>query len=226
MQTLDEKIIQVLTDLQQGKMIILTDHPDRENEGDLVCAAEHINTEIMNFMIRRGTGIVCLSLPESHLKKLDLPLMTQHNTTLHGTPFTIPIDAKTGITTGVSAADRVTTIQAAIAEQAQPQDLTRPGHVFPLQAAEGGVLARIGHTEGALDLMKLAKLKPAAVICEIMNEDGTMARGNQLNAFAQTHQLTTLSIEELVTYRLRTETLIEEAVSASLPLETYGQFKI
>ncbi len=226
MQAFDEKILQALTDLQQGKIIILTDHPDREDEGDLVCAAEHINTDKMNFMIRHGTGIVCLSLPESHLKKLDLPLMTQHNTTLHGTPFTLPIDAKVGITTGVSACDRVITIQTAIAENAQPQDLTRPGHVFPLQAAEGGVLARTGHTEGALDLMTLAGLKPAAVICEIMNEDGTMARGKQLKLFAQTHRLNTLSIEELVTYRLRTETLIEEAISASLPLDTYGHFEI
>lgn len=220
-----KRVQTALKDLQQGKMIILTDHLDRENEGDLICAAETITPTMMNFIIRNTSGIVCLSLPEDTLKKLALPLMVaeRENSSTHCTPFTLSIDASAGITTGVSAADRVKTIRATLFD-AKPENLVKPGHIFPLQAKAGGVLERAGHTEGALDLMKLAGLQPAAVLCEIMNPDGTMTRGEKLTAFAEQHQLTLLSIDDLITYRLRHENLIAQETSASLPLEKYGTF--
>lgn len=222
------RVEEALQDLRLGKMIILTDDPDRENEGDLIFPAETITPEVIQFMIRHCSGIVCLSMTASHLDKLNLPLMVpaHENTSQRGTPFTVSIEARDGVTTGVSAADRATTILAAIKAGAKPEDLVRPGHVFPLRAKEGGVLERAGHTEGSIDLVRLAGFKPAAVLCEIMNLDGTMTRGDQLCEFAEKHQLKTLAINELINYRLRNESLIEETTSTLLPMETYGSFKL
>lgn len=189
-------------DLQQGRMVILTDDPDRENEGDFIMAAEKITPETMNFIIRNSSGIVCLSLLEAQMKKLGLTFMVpQHeNTSVGGASFMIPIDAKNDITTGVSAADRVKTIQVAIQDNVLPEEVVKPGHVFPLQAKSGGVLERAGHTEGAVDLVRLAGFKPAAVLAEVMNPDGTMAQGQQLEDFARINQIKTVSIADLMSY--------------------------
>lgn len=215
-------------ELQRGKMIILIDDPHRENEGDLIIPAENVTPEIINFMIRNGTGIVCLSLTEQQLKQLSLPLMVSPcaNTSKRGTPFTISIDAKIGITTGVSAIDRAKTIQTAINSHTHPEDLVKPGHVFPLQAKNHGVLERQGHTEGAVDLVRLAGFKPAAVLCEIMNADGSMAVGQQLIEFSRRHELMILTIDDITNYRLATENLIEEETSTTISLEDYGPFTI
>jgi 3,4-dihydroxy 2-butanone 4-phosphate synthase/GTP cyclohydrolase II len=217
-----------LQDLQQGKMVILTDHPDRENEGDLIMAAENITPEAMNFIIRHSSGIVCLSMPAEQLARLHLPFMVapENNSSLRGTPFTISIDAAADITTGVSAADRVRTVQTACALNAKPDDLVKPGHIFPLQAKAGGVLERAGHTEGALDLVRLAGLMPAAVLCEIMNPDGTMTHGEEIEAFASTHQLKTLSIDDIITYRLTTENNIAEETAATLPVTGCNELQV
>jgi 3,4-dihydroxy 2-butanone 4-phosphate synthase/GTP cyclohydrolase II len=225
---MQSRVKQAILDFQQGKMVILVDHPDRENEGDLILPAECITAEKMNFMIRQGTGIVCLSLTKEKILALDLPMMLPplQNTSYRETPFTVSIDAKDGITTGVSAMDRTKTILTAIADDVMPDDLARPGHIFPLQAKSGGVLERQGHTEGALDLARLAGFKPAAVLCEIMNPDGTMAHGQSLHDFAKQHNLTIISIDDLITYRLQNENFIEEEAEALLPLEHYGNFKI
>ena len=228
MQSNIKNIEDALRELQQGKMIILVDDPARENEGDLIFPAENITSDIMSFMIRHSSGIVCLSLTADHLKKLELPLMVpaSENTSQRGTPFTISIEAKHGVTTGVSAADRARTIQVAVQENAKPDDLVRPGHVFPLQAKDGGVLERPGHTEGAIDLVRLAGFKPAAVLCEIMNPNGSMTRGLELKTFAEQHQLKIFSIADVISYRLQQESIIEESASASLPINPYGLFKI
>jgi 3,4-dihydroxy 2-butanone 4-phosphate synthase/GTP cyclohydrolase II len=196
-------IDKIISDLQHGRLIILTDHPARENEGDLVFPAEKINPEIINFMIRHGSGIVCLPLEEQKVKSLGLRLMVpaHENNSQRQTPFTISIEAKHGITTGVSAADRATTILAAIKASATGDDIISPGHVFPLQAKAGGVLERDGHTEGSIDLMKLAGLMPAAVICELMNPDGTMMHGEQITHFAAEHNISVISIEEILLTR-------------------------
>lgn len=217
-----------IKELQQGRMIILTDDPDRENEGDLICPGETITSEMMSFIIRHSSGVVCVSLLPEKLKQLGLSLMVppHSNTSARATPFTISIDAKEGTTTGVSAADRVKTILDAVADNASPTDLVVPGHVFPLQAREEGVFVRAGHTEGSMDIVKLAGFKPAAVLCEIMNPDGTMTRGDALQEFAKTHQLVMLAIEDILQYRLYHESIIEQPVSAELPLENYGQFTI
>ncbi len=223
-----ERVEQAIQDLQQGKMIILMDHPDRENEGDLIFPAETITVETMNFIIRHSSGIVCLSLVDAQLKQLELPLIVPQqadNTSLRA-PFTMSIDARVGATTGVSAADRVRTIQAAINPDAKPDDLLRPGHMFPLGAKAGGVLERAGHTEGSVDLVRLAGFKPAAVLCEVMNSDGTMTRGQQLSDFSKEHDIRLVSISDLVAYRLATENLIKEETSVDLPLESYGTFKM
>lgn len=221
-----ERVEVALRSLQQGKMIILVDDPGRENEGDLVMAAEKITPEAMNFIIQRTSGIVCLSLDEARLKKLNLPQMVTDNSSLRGTPFTVSIDSNNPLATGVSARDRVETIRAAIHDEAQPDDLVRPGHIFPLLAKNGGVLERAGHTEGALDLVRLAGMKPAAVLCEIMNPDGSMARGNDLSAFANTYQLDILAIEDIISYRLHKENLISEEISAKLPLTDCEGLKV
>ncbi|RME41504.1 MAG: 3,4-dihydroxy-2-butanone-4-phosphate synthase, partial [Deltaproteobacteria bacterium] len=171
-----DKIEAALEDIRQGKMVILVDDEDRENEGDLTMAAEKVTPEAINFMAKYGRGLICLSLTEERADYLDLPLMVQENSSSFGTAFTVSIEARRGVTTGISAADRARTIQVAIADETTPADLARPGHVFPLRAKKGGVLVRAGQTEGSVDLARLAGLKPAGVICEIMNEDGTMAR--------------------------------------------------
>jgi 3,4-dihydroxy 2-butanone 4-phosphate synthase / GTP cyclohydrolase II len=226
--TILARIEAALESLRQGRMIILTDSPDREDEGDMIFPAEKITTEAMNFMIQHGSGIVCLSLTAERLKQLDLPLMLakESNTSSRGTPFTISIEAKTGVTTGVSAHDRAKTILAAVADNAKSDDLARPGHVFPLLAHDDGVLGRAGHTEGAVDLMRLAGLKPAGVLCEVMNRDGTMARGEKLKTFANLHSIKIISIEDIIQYRLHHGTLIEEVATANLPLAGYEGFKI
>jgi len=228
MLTVIERVNAAIRALQAGKMIILTDHHDRENEGDLIVPAETVTKEQMNFMIRHGSGIICLPMSAERLQQLNLPLMVppQYNTSSYSTPFTLSIDAKDHITTGVSAADRVMTAHLAINEHTQPDDLVRPGHLFPLQAKAGGVLERPGHTEGSIDLMKLAGFKPGAVIVEVMTPNGDMAKGETLLQFAREHQLEILSIEDLITYRLLHENLIEEEAKATFPLENYGTFTI
>lgn len=196
-----ERFHRALADMRRGRPVILVDNFDRENEADLIVAAETISVPTMALLIREGSGIVCLCLTQETLTRLELPQMVSNNESCYQTGFTVTVDAREGITTGVSAQDRVTTIRAAIQEDAQPRDLVRPGHVFPLRAAPGGVLARQGHTEGSVDLATMAGMKPAAVLCEITNPDGTMAKGDDIDQFAETHGLVTLSIAELVYYR-------------------------
>lgn len=197
----EERLIQALIDMRLGRPVILVDDFDRENEADLIVAAESISVQTMALLIREGSGIVCLCLPEEMLAHLELPQMVLNNESCFQTAFTVTIDARDGITTGVSAEDRVTTILAAIETEAQPSDLVRPGHIFPLRAAKGGLLARQGHTEGCVDLAKMAGMKPAAILCEITNEDGTMAKGEEVDEFARKHGFITLSIAELVHHR-------------------------
>ena len=192
-----------LDDMRRGHPVILVDDFDRENEGDLIVAAEKLSVASMAVLIREGSGIVCLCLPGETLDRLQLPLMVENNESRYRTAFTVSIEAREGVTTGVSAQDRVTTIRTAIADDAQPSDLLSPGHVFPLRAAEGGVLARTGHTEGSVELARMAGLKPAAVLCEITNPDGTMAKGEDIDRFAKTRDMVVLSIAELVQHRLR-----------------------
>jgi 3,4-dihydroxy 2-butanone 4-phosphate synthase len=196
-----------IAEIRAGRMVVVVDDEDRENEGDIVYAAETISPQQMNLLIRAGSGIVCLVLTEERTRALELPMMVAQNTGRYGTPFTVSIEAKEGVTTGVSAADRVTTIRTAIADDCQPSDLARPGHVFPLRAHPGGVLGRRGHTEGTIELMRLAGRKPAGVLCEVMNEDGTMARLPELLEFARLHAMPVVTIEDLVAY-------IEQRVAA------------
>jgi 3,4-dihydroxy 2-butanone 4-phosphate synthase / GTP cyclohydrolase II len=228
MQTQIERVEDAVSDLKLGKMIILTDDPNRENEGDFVIPAETITADMMNFIIRNSSGIVCISLFANQLKNFNLPLMvpTEENTSLRGTPFTISVDAKEEITTGVSAGDRVNTIKVLMDDFKNANDVVSPGHVFPLQAKNGGILERQGHTEGALDLVTLAGFKPGAVLCEVMNADGTMSRGTQLNRFAKKHHLKMLSIDDLLTYRLSKENLIAHCAEAQIDLPHYGSFKM
>jgi 3,4-dihydroxy 2-butanone 4-phosphate synthase / GTP cyclohydrolase II len=214
-----------LGDLLQGKMIILVDDEDRENEGDLVMAAELATPEAINFMAREGRGLICLTLTEERADHLQLPPMVADNTASFSTAFTVSIEAKQGVTTGISAADRAQTIQVAVADDSGPADLARPGHIFPLRAKDGGVMVRTGQTEGSVDLMKLAGLKPAGVICEILNDDGTMARRPQLEVFARQHDLKIVCIADLIAYRLREESLISAAAETKLPTR-YGDFKL
>ncbi len=219
------EISEALEDLRQGKMIVLIDAEDRENEGDLVCAAEKVTPEIINFMAKFGRGLICLPLPPEKCDALGLYPQTVDNTARFGTAFTVSIDAGEGITTGISAKDRARTIQTAIADDAKPGDLVRPGHIFPLRAREGGVLVRAGQTEGTVDLTRLAGLKPAGVICEIMNEDGSMARIPELLKFCEKHELKIVSIAKLIEYRLQRESQIDRLVSVNLPTD-YGEFKL
>jgi len=216
---------EVLEDLRQGKMAVLVDAEDRENEGDLICAAEKVTPEIINFMAKYGRGLICLPLTAEKCDALALYPQALENTARFGTAFTVSIDAADGITTGISAADRAHTIQVAIADGATARDLARPGHVFPLRARDGGVLVRAGQTEGAVDLARLAGLKPAAVICEIMNEDGSMARVPELLEFCKRHNMKVLSIAKLIEYRLQRESQIKRIVSVNLPTD-YGDFKL
>ena len=198
---LEGRIAAALDAMRAGIPVILLDDFDRENEADLIVAAEHITSDTMALMIRECSGIVCLCLPDDKVRALELPPMAPDNGSRFGTPFTVSIEARHGVTTGVSAADRVTTIRAAIAHDARPDDVVRPGHVFPLRATPGGVLARAGHTEGSVDLARLAGLQPAAVLCELMNADGTMMRGEQIEQFAQERDFPILTIAELIQWR-------------------------
>ncbi len=219
------KIHEAISDIQEGKIIIVVDDEDRENEGDFIMAAEKVTPEAINFMAREGRGLICVSMNEDDLNRLKLEPMVKNNTALHGTKFTVSVDAANGIDTGISAYDRAKTIQLLINENTQPDDLARPGHIFPLIAQKGGVLKRAGHTEAVVDLSGLAALKPAGVLCEIMNEDGTMARLPQLRKIAEKFDLKIISIADLIEYRCRTDQLVHREVEAKLPTE-FGEFKI
>jgi 3,4-dihydroxy 2-butanone 4-phosphate synthase/GTP cyclohydrolase II len=219
------EIPEVLEELRRGEMIVLVDAEDRENEGDLLCAAEKVTPKIINFMATYGRGLICLPLTAEKCDLLGLYPQTVDNTARFGTAFTVSIDAAKGISTGISAADRARTILATIADDAMPSDLVRPGHIFPLRARDGGVLVRAGQTEGAIDLMRLASLKPAGVICEIMNEDGSMARVPELLQFCEKHNLKIASISKLVEYRLQRESQIKRLECVNLPTD-YGEFTL
>src|SRR5437763_3502509 len=199
-------------DIREGRMIIIVDDEDRENEGDLVCAAEMVSADKINFMAREGRGLICLPLTEERCDELNLPPQVADNTSSLGTAFTVSIEARRGVTTGISAADRATTILTAVDPRTKPQDLARPGHVFPLRAKKGGVLVRPGQTEASVDIARLAGLYAAGVICEIMNEDGTMSRLPELTDFAARHQLKMITVADLVRYRISKETLVKRAV--------------
>jgi 3,4-dihydroxy 2-butanone 4-phosphate synthase/GTP cyclohydrolase II len=216
-----------VAEIAAGRMVILVDDEDRENEGDLCMAAEAVTPEAINFMAKFGRGLVCLALTEERLRQLDLGMMVpdHDNNSPYGTAFTVSVEARQGVTTGISAADRATTIRAAIAADAKPRDLTRPGHIFPLRARDGGVLRRAGQTEGSVDLARLAGLMPAGVICEIMNDDGTMARMPDLVTFARGHGLKIVTIADLIQYRLRHEKLVRRGAEAVLPTAVAGEFK-
>ncbi len=217
-------IEEAIEDIRQGKMVILVDDEDRENEGDLTMAAEKVTPEAINFMAKYGRGLICLSLTEERINELRLPMMVSENTSRFQTAFTISIDARHGVTTGISAADRAKTILTAIDDNAKPEDLVAPGHVFPLRGRKGGVLVRTGQTEGSIDLARLAGLKPAGVICEIMNEDGTMARMPDLQIFAKKHGLKIVTIADLIKYRLSKEILVRRVATAKLPTKYGGVF--
>jgi len=218
--TIDEAV----RDIRDGKMIIIVDDEDRENEGDLVCAAEKVTPEIINFMARHARGLICLPLTEERCDELHLTPQVADNTSFLGTAFTVSIDARRGITTGISAADRATTVLVAVDSNSKPSDLARPGHIFPLRAKNGGVLVRPGQTEASVDIARIAGLYPSGVICEIMNEDGTMARLPQLQEFAAQHNLKMISVADLVRYRISKETLIRRVVETDLPT-VYGRFR-
>jgi 3,4-dihydroxy 2-butanone 4-phosphate synthase/GTP cyclohydrolase II len=218
------KIEAVLEDIRQGKMVILVDDEDRENEGDLTMAAEKVTPETINFMAKYGRGLICLSLTDERLNELRLPMMVSENTSRFQTAFTVSIDARKGVTTGISAADRSATILTAVDESTQPEDLVSPGHIFPLRARQGGVLVRTGQTEGSVDLARLAGLKPAGVICEIMKDDGTMARMPDLRIFAEEHGLKIVTIADLIKYRLNKESLVRRIATATLPTKYGGVF--
>jgi len=219
------KIEAALEDIRAGKMVILVDDEDRENEGDLTMAAELVTPQAINFMATEGRGLICLSLTEERADHLNLPLMVSDNSSSFGTAFTISIEARKGVSTGISAADRAQTIQVAIADASTAYDLAHPGHVFPLRARKGGVMVRTGQTEGSVDLARLAGLKPAGVICEIMNPDGTMARMPQLQEFAIKHDMKIVTIADLIAYRMRKELLVRRAAETTLPTSYGGEFK-
>ncbi|UFS71203.1 bifunctional 3,4-dihydroxy-2-butanone-4-phosphate synthase/GTP cyclohydrolase II [Geomonas sp. RF6] len=217
-------IEEVIEDIKAGKMVILADDEDRENEGDLTMAASKVTPEAINFMAKYGRGLICLTMTGERCDRLNLPPMVSSNTSSFGTAFTISIEAKRGVTTGISAADRAHTILTAVAPEAQASDLARPGHIFPLRAKNGGVLARSGQTEGSVDLARLAGLEPAGVICEIMNDDGTMSRMPELKKFAKEHGIKVCTIADLVAYRLKHESLVRRSVDVALP-SAYGSFR-
>ena len=219
-------IPEALGDILQGKMVILVDDEDRENEGDLCMAAEKVTPGAINFMATHGRGLICLSLTPDVLDKLRLPLMVKKNRSRFETGFTVSIEAGSGITTGISAADRAHTILTAIADDAKPEDLVSPGHIFPLRAKKGGVLTRTGQTEGSVDLARLAGMKPAGVICEIMNDDGTMARMPDLEIFARRHGLKIITVADLINYRMQNETFVHRSATADLPTLWGGEFRV
>lgn len=216
---------EIIEDIRQGKMVILMDDEDRENEGDLILAAECVTPAAINFMARYGRGLICLTLTEERCKQLRLPLMVDQNNSPYATNFTVSIEAAEGVTTGISAADRARTVQAAVAKDAQPADLVMPGHIFPLKAKSGGVLNRAGHTEAGCDLARLAGFEPAAVIVEILNEDGTMARRPDLEKFAAEHDLKIGTIADLIEYRSLKEKTVERKAHCKLPT-AYGEFEL
>ena len=217
-------IEEAIGDIRQGKMVILVDDEDRENEGDLTIAAQFVTPEAISFMARHGRGLVCLSITEEKARQLNLPPMVSDNTSSFGTAFTVSIEARRGVSTGISAHDRATTIRTAIAEDTGPQDLARPGHVFPIIARKGGVLVRTGQTEGSVDLARLAGCVPAGVICEVMKDDGTMARMPDLEIFAAEHGLKIVSIKQLIEYRMRRERMVRRSSGVKMPLRTAGEF--
>jgi 3,4-dihydroxy 2-butanone 4-phosphate synthase/GTP cyclohydrolase II len=216
---------QAIKAVKEGRLIIIVDDEDRENEGDLMVAAEKITPDIINFMAKHGRGLICLPLTRQKLRDLDLPLMVMENTASFKTAFTVSIDAKKGVTTGISAHDRARTVLVAVDPKTKPKDLARPGHIFPLQAKDGGVLERAGQTEAAVDMSRLARLNPAGVICEIMNEDGTMARMPELEKFSQTYDIPILTIADLIKYRMQTECLVRKLEEVDLPTR-YGNFRL
>lgn len=218
------KIEEALREIREGKMVVLVDDEDRENEGDLTLAAEKATPEAINFMAKYGRGLICLSMTEQRLNELRIPMMVADNTSRFQTAFTISIDARKGVTTGISARDRAVTILTAMDENATYEDLVTPGHIFPLKAKEGGVLVRTGQTEGSVDLARLAGLKPAGVICEIMNDDGTMARMPDLEIFAKQHDLKIVTIADLIKYRMKKESLVRRIATANLPTRYGGLF--
>ncbi|HEY5626710.1 MAG TPA: bifunctional 3,4-dihydroxy-2-butanone-4-phosphate synthase/GTP cyclohydrolase II [Nitrospira sp.] len=218
-----DSIEDAIRDIKKGKFIVLVDDEDRENEGDLVIAAEKVTPQAINFMAKHARGLICLALTPERVEELQLPQQAVENTATFGTAFTVSIDARKDITTGISAADRAMTIHVAIDPKSKPSDLARPGHIFPLKAQKGGVLRRAGQTEGSVDLARLAGLQPAGVICEIMNEDGTMARVPELAKFAKAHKLKLVTVKALIEYRMRRETFVKRMASARLPT-TFGEF--
>ena len=225
---MDENIAKVekaLSDLRKGRMVILVDDAERENEGDLVLAAQFVTPEAINFMAKHARGLICLSLTEAQVRRLGLTMMVSENQSTYSTAFTVSIEASHGVTTGISAADRATTNKAAINPDAMPEDLVRPGHVFPLRARQGGVLVRAGQTEGSVDLARLAGLIPAGVICEVMNDDGTMAREDDLEKFAAAHGLHILSVADVIHYRMQREALVRRGAEARVPTEFGGDLR-
>jgi 3,4-dihydroxy 2-butanone 4-phosphate synthase / GTP cyclohydrolase II len=219
-------IKEAIEDIRNGKMIILVDDEDRENEGDLCMAAEFVTPEAINFMAKHGRGLICLTMTEEHADRLHLMPMARDNRSRFGTAFTISIEAKKGVTTGISAFDRATTIRAAVADDAKADDLVSPGHIFPIRAKKGGVLVRTGQTEGSVDLARIAGLKAAGVICEVMKDDGTMARMPDLEIFAQEHDLKIATIADLIDYRMQNESMIRRAATADIPTHYGGMFKM
>lgn len=220
-------IEEAIQEIKAGRMVILTDDEDRENEGDLTMAAEKVTPESINFMAKYGRGLVCLSMTGEMVEALELPMMVENNTSKFHTGFTVSIEARKGVTTGISAADRATTILTAVADGAKPGDLARPGHIFPLRAKKGGVTVRAGQTEGSVDLARLAGLKPAGVICEVMNDDGTMSRMPDLEKFSEEHGIGICTIADLIEYRMRTESFVYQAAPETvLPTSFAGDFKI
>jgi 3,4-dihydroxy 2-butanone 4-phosphate synthase / GTP cyclohydrolase II len=215
----------IVADIRAGRMVVLVDEEDRENEGDLVLAAEYVTPEAINFMAKHGRGLICLTLTEARCRQLNLPLMVRDNRSPHGTAFTLSIEAAEGVTTGISAQDRARTVQAAVAKRAQPTDIVQPGHIFPLMAQNGGVLVRAGHTEAGCDLAQLAGCEPAAVICEILKDDGTMARLPDLIEFAKTHGLKIGAIADLIHYRNENETLVERIAEKDVAC-AHGDFHL
>jgi 3,4-dihydroxy 2-butanone 4-phosphate synthase/GTP cyclohydrolase II len=217
------RIQDAIEDIRQGRFVVIVDDENRENEGDLAIAAEKVSPDAINFMAKEGRGLICLPMTGERLDQLAVPLMVQDNTSKNCTAFTVSIEAKKGVSTGISAEDRATTIAAALAPDSKPGDLARPGHIFPIRAREGGVLARAGHTEAIVDIARLAGLKPAGVICEIMNDDGTMARLPQLEEMSERHGLKIVTIRDLIAYRCRHESLVTRVAEAKLPTR-YGEF--
>ncbi len=219
------KIEEAIQDISEGKMVILVDDEDRENEGDLCMAAEKITPEAINFMAKYGRGLICLAMTPKKIDSLDLPPMVDNNQSPFGTGFTVSIEARCGVSTGISAHDRATTILTAVADDCQPRDLVRPGHIFPLRAKAGGVIVRAGQTEGSVDLARLAGLTPAGVICEVMDEDGTMARMPALEKFSEEHGIGVCTIEDLIEYRMRTESFVKRSAETVIPTSVGGEFR-